>query len=79
LTEITKANVGSLKVAWMYRTGDVSEGNSTWEGQKVWARSTFEATPLMVDDTLYIATPFDRIIALRSLRASTELSQLRLC
>jgi quinoprotein glucose dehydrogenase len=64
LTEITKANVGSLKVAWTYRTGDVSEGNSTWEGKKVWARSTFEATPLMVDDTLYIVTPFDRIIAL---------------
>ena len=64
LSEITKANVGSLKVAWTYHTGDVSDGKGTWNGQKVWARSTFEATPLMVDRTLYIATPFNRIIAL---------------
>ena len=64
LSEITKGNVGKLKVAWTYRTGDVSDGTGTWNGQKVWARSTFEATPLMVDDTLYIATPFNRIIAL---------------
>lgn len=64
LKEITKANVGRLKVAWTYRTGDVSYGNGTWNGKKVWAKSTFEATPLMVDGTLYIATPFNRIIAL---------------
>ncbi|MGO9258731.1 MAG: pyrroloquinoline quinone-dependent dehydrogenase [Bryobacteraceae bacterium] len=64
LNEITRENVGSLKVAWTYRTGDVSDGGSTWNGKKVWARSTFEATPLMVDETLYIATPFNRIIAL---------------
>ena len=30
----------------------------------MWAKSTFEATPLMADATLYIATPFNRIIAL---------------
>ncbi len=64
LNEITRENVGSLKVAWTYRTGDVSDGGSTWNGKKVWDRSTFEATPLMVDETLYIATPFNRIIAL---------------
>ena len=44
--------------------GDVSDGKGTWNGQKVWAKSTFEATPLMTDGTLYIATPFNRIIAL---------------
>ena len=64
LTEITKTNVASLKVAWTYRTGDVSDGTGTWNGQKIWAKSTFEATPLMVDGTLYIATPFNRIVAL---------------
>jgi len=64
LSEVTKANVGKLRVAWTYRTGDVSDGRGTWNGQKVWAKSTFEATPLMFDDTLYIATPFNRIIAL---------------
>jgi len=64
LREITKDNVGSLQVAWTYHTGDVSDSSSTWNGKKVWARSTFEATPLMVDGTLYIATSFNRIIAL---------------
>ncbi len=64
LTEITKENVSRLKVAWTYRTGDVSTGKGTWNGKKIWAKSTFEATPLMVDGTLYIATPFNRIIAL---------------
>jgi quinoprotein glucose dehydrogenase len=64
LSEITKANVGNLKVAWTYRTGDMSDAKGTWNGKKVWAKSTFEATPLMADGTLYIATPFNRIIAL---------------
>jgi quinoprotein glucose dehydrogenase len=64
LGEITKANVGNLKVAWTYRTGDMSDAKGTWNGKKVWAKSTFEATPLMADGTLYIATPFNRIIAL---------------
>jgi quinoprotein glucose dehydrogenase len=64
LTEITKNNVAGLKLAWMYRTGNLSDGTGTWNGQKIWAKTTFEATPLMVDDTLYIATPFNRIIAL---------------
>ena len=35
-----------------------------WNGKKVSAKSTFEATPLMVDGTLYIASAFNRIIAL---------------
>ena len=64
LSEINRSNVASLKVAWTYRTGDVSDGKGTWNGKKIWARSTFEATPLMTDDTLYVATPFNRIVAL---------------
>ncbi len=64
LSEITKDNVGDLKVAWTYRTGDMSDATGAWNGEKVWAKSTFEATPLMTDDTLYIATAFNRIIAL---------------
>ena len=64
LTEITKDNLRDLKVAWVYHTGDVSYGDSTWMGKKVWAKSTFEATPLFVDATLYVVSPFNRIIAL---------------
>jgi len=64
LTEITKDNVRYLKVAWTYHTGDISDATGTWNGQKVWAKSTFEATPLLVDDTLYVASSFNRVIAL---------------
>jgi quinoprotein glucose dehydrogenase len=50
--------VSQLKVAWTYRTGDVSDGKN--------ARSTsaFQVTPLMVEGTLYLSTPFNRVIAL---------------
>jgi quinoprotein glucose dehydrogenase len=58
LTEITNANVADLQVAWTYRTGDVSDGKN---GQ---AGTAFEATPLMVDATLFFPTPYSRVIAL---------------
>ena len=64
LTEVDKENVRHLKAAWTYHTGDVSNGTGTWNGQKIWARSTFEATPLLADGTLYVVSPFNRIIAL---------------
>ena len=53
LTQITVANVSSLRLAWVYRTGDLLDG-----------RGRFEATPLLVDGTLYLATPLGRVIAL---------------
>jgi quinoprotein glucose dehydrogenase len=58
LTEINRDNVTKLKVAWTYRTGDVSDGKNTR------STSAFQVTPLMVDGTLYLSTPFNRVIAL---------------
>jgi quinoprotein glucose dehydrogenase len=58
LTQITPANVSKLKVAWVYHTGDVSDGSG---GRR---RSGFETTPLVIDGTLYLTTPFNRVIAL---------------
>src|SRR5258708_1069960 len=58
LTQINRENVASLKVAWTFHTGDISDGKG---GRK---RSGFESTPLMVDSTLYLTTPFNRVIAL---------------
>jgi quinoprotein glucose dehydrogenase len=60
LDEITRANVDSLRVAWVYRTGDVSDGETGPAGPA----TAFEATPLLVDGTLYIATPSSRVVAL---------------
>ncbi len=58
LAQINRANVKHLKIAWTYRTGDMAGAKG--------ARSSvaFQSTPLMVDGTLYVATPFNRVIAL---------------
>ena len=58
LTQITRDNVKDLQVAWKYRTGDVSNGSN------LATTSAFEATPILVDGTLYFSTPFNRVIAL---------------
>ena len=53
LAAITRANVKDLRLAWVYRTGDLMRD-----------RSRFEATPLVVDGTMYLSTPLGRVIAL---------------
>ena len=58
LTEINRENVAQLKVAWTFHTGDVSDGSDDRQ------RSGFETTPLVVDGTLYLTSPFNRVIAL---------------
>ncbi|MBV9653987.1 MAG: glucose/quinate/shikimate family membrane-bound PQQ-dependent dehydrogenase [Acetobacteraceae bacterium] len=57
LTQITPANVGGLKVAWTFRTGDLLGKNDPTE-------STFEVTPIKVRDTLYLCSQHQRLFAL---------------
>ena len=59
LNQITPENVKHLEVAWEYHTGDVSDGKGD-----IPSESAFEATPILVDNTLYFPTPFNRVIAL---------------
>ncbi len=57
LAEIDRANVGRLRRAWTYHTGD--------KEPRVDSRPTaFESTPLSVDGTLYLSTPSGRVVAL---------------
>lgn len=58
LAQINSENVTKLEVAWTFHTGDISEGD---RGRR---RSGFESTPVMVDGTLLVTTPFNRVIAL---------------
>ena len=58
LTEITTDNVKDLKKVWDMHTGDVSDGSGGTPAT-VWS-----ATPVFANDTLYIGTPFYRILAL---------------
>jgi quinoprotein glucose dehydrogenase len=58
LRQIDRNNVSKLKIAWVYHTGDVSDGT------KYPRRSEFESTPIFVDGTLYVTTAFNRVVAL---------------
>jgi quinoprotein glucose dehydrogenase len=58
LKQINRANVATLKVAWTFHTGDVSDGKT------LPTRSAFETTPLVVDGVMYLTTPFSRLVAL---------------
>jgi quinoprotein glucose dehydrogenase len=58
LTQVTPANVASLKPAWTFHTGDMADGKHGGP------RSGFETTPLFMDGRLYLTTPFNRMIAL---------------
>lgn len=60
LKQITRQNVGSLKTAWTYHTGEVTRGNQTdWHHI-----APFESTPVVIDGVLYFSTPSNRVIAL---------------
>lgn len=55
LTQITPANVGKLKRAWAYDTGDPAGG----------FRGT-EETPIVIGGLMYISTPGGKIVALNA-------------
>ena len=50
LTQITTANVGQLKMAWMYQTGISRLGS-------------FETSPVVVDGVMYLTTPYNVAMA----------------
>ncbi len=56
LTQVNRANVAQLALAWEYKTGeaDTKTGNPT----------ALEATPLVVDGVLYLSTPLGKVVAL---------------
>jgi quinoprotein glucose dehydrogenase len=56
--EITRDNVARLEPAWTYRTGEADPAFATDQ------ETSFEATPLVVDGTMYVGTPLGRVIAL---------------
>ena len=58
LTQIAPANVARLQVAWRYSTGEARRP----EAERT--RVSFEATPLVHRDVMYLSTPFGRVIAL---------------
>jgi len=59
LNQITPGNVERLVRAWTYRTGDLDHRIPAVGG-----RIKFEATPLLVENSLIFCTPFNEVIAL---------------
>jgi quinoprotein glucose dehydrogenase len=57
-SDITRDNVSRLEVAWTYRTGEADARFATKKP------ASFEATPLVVEGTMYVGTPLGRVIAL---------------
>lgn len=56
--DITPANVNQLELAWQWQHGDVPlEEHRTRPGN-------FENTPLMIDNVLYVSTPYNLVVAL---------------
>jgi len=58
LAQINRENVAQLKVAWVFHTGNISDGSG---GKK---RSGLETTPILVDGTLYLTSGFNRVFAI---------------
>jgi len=57
LKQITPDNVGRLKVAWTFRTGDMKGPGDSLE-------TTDEVTPLKIGDSVYLCSPHQRVFAL---------------
>jgi quinoprotein glucose dehydrogenase len=58
LKQVTRENVGKLKSVWTYHTGALAPATELNE------KAAFEATPILVEGTLFLSTPFNRVIAL---------------
>ncbi|MEC7735658.1 MAG: pyrroloquinoline quinone-dependent dehydrogenase [Pseudomonadota bacterium] len=67
-TEITIDNVKNLEEIWTHRSGDYHQGNNWTEdvAPNSGQQTSFQATPLLVNETLYYCTPYNRIFALDS-------------
>lgn len=57
LDQITPDNVAGLEPAWTYNTGEIRDADDPGE-------TTYEVTPLVVGDSMFVCTPFATVIAL---------------
>src|SRR6185295_17214064 len=64
LAQIDRSNVAKLTLAWEYKTGEaaIETGNPT----------ALEATPLVVDGFLYLATPLGEAVALDPVKGTVR-------
>ncbi len=62
--QITRENVRWLEPVWEHRSGDIRQPRgSDGEGPPLPANG-FQATPIVIDETLYYCSPFNKVFAL---------------
>jgi quinoprotein glucose dehydrogenase len=61
-SDINGTTVGRLTAAWSWRTGDPA--NPPADSGHPARPGNFQATPLMINDTLYLPTPLNQVVAL---------------
>ncbi|HRO48229.1 pyrroloquinoline quinone-dependent dehydrogenase [Agriterribacter sp.] len=60
LQQINSNNVKKLQVAWTFQTGELGK----YEGTNAREKAAFEATPILIDGTLYFSTASCRVFAI---------------
>jgi quinoprotein glucose dehydrogenase len=58
LTDVNRTNVGTLTKAWEWATGETPNASPRTRP------GNFQATPLMIGDTVYLSTSYNRVVAL---------------
>ncbi len=65
LTEINRTNVAELAPAWTWETGEepLPGPRLPVPGERV-RPGNFQNTPVVINDTMYVSTPYNRVVAL---------------
>ena len=64
LVDINRDNVSRLKVAWRWNTGE--KGIPASAGQMAARPGSFQASPIVIGDTMYVSTGYAAVAALRA-------------
>ena len=62
VADIDRSNVGRLKLAWRWNTGEQSVRAGA--NQKAARPGLFQASPIVLGDTMYVSTPYAAVAAL---------------
>ena len=61
VADIDRSNVGRLKLAWRWNTGEQSVRAGV--NQKAARPGLFQASPIVLGDTMYVSTPYAAVAA----------------
>ncbi|MBI4520343.1 MAG: pyrroloquinoline quinone-dependent dehydrogenase [Gemmatimonadetes bacterium] len=65
LAQIDRTNVSRLAVAWTWETGEKPVPAPRLTNREVRVQpGSFEVTPIVINDTMYVVTPYNRVVAL---------------